>query len=66
MTVQVIREEEAARLEVCDHEGTTKPLDGDEGISKCSACGHIWPARFGAAAPLTRIVEKEGAESWDS
>ena len=60
--MQVEWETDERRMERCDHEGTTEPVDGIPTISACSACGKTWPARFGAGAPTVRIVSKlEGA-----
>lgn len=59
MTVRVEWELGAERMERCDHEGTTVPLDGDAAISHCTECGKTWPAKFGAGAATMRIVAKE-------
>jgi hypothetical protein len=56
MTVRIVREEAAARVEVCDHSGSTEE---HVGVSHCRACGKVWPTRFGVGAPTTRIVPKE-------
>ena len=49
-------ETDEQRMECCDHEGTTKPLDGSESISHCNVCGKNWSSKFGAGAPTVRIV----------
>jgi hypothetical protein len=58
MTVHVEWETDGQRMERCDHEGTTGPLDGLESVSTCRECGKMWPTRFGAGAPTVRIVPK--------
>jgi hypothetical protein len=59
MSVRVIWERNGERMEVCDHEGTTGPLDGLESVSSCSACGKTWPASFGKGVETVRIVDAE-------
>ena len=58
MTVTVEWETATQRMERCDHEGATEPLDGSKAISVCTECGKTWPSRFGAGAATVRIVEK--------
>ena len=58
MTLTVIWETEAERMESCDHAGTTEALDGDAAISTCAECGKTWPAKFGAGAATVRVVLK--------
>jgi hypothetical protein len=52
------RETETERIERCDHDGTTEPLNGLASVSTCTACGATWPTRFGAGAATVRIVRK--------
>jgi len=59
MTIYVEHETETQRIERCDHEGTTEPLNGLTSVSACTACGKTWPTRFGAGAATIRIVAKE-------
>jgi hypothetical protein len=59
LTLTVIWETEAERMESCDHAGTTEAM-GSESISHCSECGKPWPAKFGAGAAKVRIVTKDG------
>jgi hypothetical protein len=56
MTVTVEWQKDGQRMERCDHDGTTEPLNGLASISSCTACGKTWPARFGAGAATVRIV----------
>ena len=63
MGVQVEREDDQVRVEVCDHQGTTEPLGGSSMISRCTACGQMWPPRFGAGAPTRVFVEKDGPQA---
>jgi hypothetical protein len=58
MTWRVEWETAEQRVERCDHEGTTEPVDGMRSISACSACGKTWPTAFGVGAPTVRIVSK--------
>jgi hypothetical protein len=58
MSWTVERQSDEQRIERCDHDGTTEPLNGSTAISTCSCCGKTWPARFGAGAPTVRIVAK--------
>jgi hypothetical protein len=58
MTIQIEWETDDERMERCDHEGTTEPLDGSESISHCAACGKMWPTKFGTGADTVRIVSK--------
>lgn len=58
MTVRVESETSEQRVELCDHEGTTEPLDGSATISCCTECAKTWPTRFGAGAPTVRVVVK--------
>jgi hypothetical protein len=58
MTIQIEWETDDARMERCDHEGTTEPLDGSDSISHCAQCGKTWPTKFGAGAETVRIVQK--------
>jgi uncharacterized Zn finger protein len=58
MTVRVEWESDTARMERCDHEGTTEPMDGSEAIVHCTECGRTWPAKFGAGAATVRVVAK--------
>jgi hypothetical protein len=51
-------ETDERRMERCDREGTTEPVEDMPTISACSACGKTWPTRFGAGAPTVRIVSK--------
>jgi len=51
-------ETDEQRVERCDHDGTTQPLNGLASISNCTACGKTWPSRFGAGAATVRIVSK--------
>ena len=44
------------RVERCDHEGTTGPLNGLASVSVCSACRKTWPSRFRAGAPTVWIL----------
>jgi hypothetical protein len=57
MTVTVELGTAQQRMERCDHEGAT---DDTTAISVCSARGKTWPTRFGARAPMVRIVVKSG------
>jgi hypothetical protein len=47
------------RIERCEHEGTTEPLNGLASVSTCTACGKTWPTRFGAGAATVRVVPKD-------
>jgi hypothetical protein len=47
MTIHIESETDTERIERCDHEGATEPLAGLSTVSVCSACGEIWPTRFG-------------------
>jgi len=58
VTIYVESETDEQRVERCDHEGTTGPLNGLASISNCTACGKTWPSRFGAGAATVRIVSK--------
>jgi hypothetical protein len=58
VTVHVDWETDAQRMERCDHEGTTEPLDGLAAISSCRECGKVWPTSFGAGTPTVRVVSK--------
>ena len=60
MTVTVEWERDGQRLERCDHSETTEPLDGSSAISVCTECGKTWPAKFGASAPMVRVVPIDG------
>jgi hypothetical protein len=60
MTIHIQRETDEQRIERCDHEGTTEPLNGLDSVSTCTACGKTWPTRFGAGAATVRIVSKDG------
>jgi hypothetical protein len=51
-------ETDGQRMESCDHDGTTEPLNGSTAISVCTDCERTWPTRFGAGAPTVRIVPK--------
>ena len=57
MTIQIEWERDGQRMERCDHEGTTEPLDGSDSISHCTECGKSWPTKFGTGAATVRIVE---------
>jgi hypothetical protein len=59
MSVFVEWASDARRMERCDHEGTTEPLDGSDAISFCTECQKTWPTKFGAGTPTVRIVEKQ-------
>ena len=59
MTIHIERETDDERIERCDREGTTEPLNGLTTISVCTACGQTWPPRFGVGAPTVRVVQKE-------
>lgn len=61
MTVIVEWEKDGQRLERCDHDGTTEPLDGITAVSVCTACGTTWPTRIGAGAATVRVVSKDDA-----
>jgi len=63
VTLRVEWETAEQRMEHCDYQGTTEPLDGLSTVSVRTACGKTWPARFGAGAATVRIVYKseEGA-----
>jgi hypothetical protein len=58
VTVTVEWETATERLERCDHEGTTEPLDGITSISLCRTCRKTWPTKFGKGAPTVRVVSK--------
>jgi hypothetical protein len=58
ITVTVEWENEAGRLERCDHEGTTEPLDGATDISFCTECHKTWPTKLGAGVATMRVVSK--------
>jgi len=58
VTLKVEWETDDQRMERCDHDGTTEPLNGSASVSVCSVCGSTWPARFGAGAATVRIVSK--------
>lgn len=58
MAIEIEWETDEQRLERCDQEETTEPLDGSASISHCSACGKSWPTKFGAGAATVRIVDK--------
>jgi hypothetical protein len=57
LTIHIERETDTERIECCDHDGTTEPLNGLASVSVCTACGTTWPTRFGGAATV-RIVSK--------
>jgi hypothetical protein len=59
VTVIVQWETAGSRMQRCDHDGTTEPLDGLESVSSCSDCGKTWPSSFGAGTPTVRIVSKQ-------
>ena len=61
MTIHIESETQTEWVERCDHEGTTEPLGGLAAASSCTACGRMWPTRFGAVGPTTRIVSKGDA-----
>jgi len=63
VTIHIESETDEQRVERCDHEGTTEPLDGFVSISTCTACGKTWPVRFGAGAATVRVVTKRAAET---
>jgi hypothetical protein len=63
LTIHIERETETERIERCDRDGTTEPLNGLASVSVCSACGKTWPTRFGAGAETVRIVSKVDAET---
>jgi hypothetical protein len=56
MTIHIESETDTERIERCDHEGTMEPLAGLSTVSVCSACGKIWPTRFGKGAETVWIV----------
>jgi hypothetical protein len=58
VAVHVEWESDEQRLERCDHEGTSAPLEGTTSIMWCAECGKTWPARFGTGAATVRIVSK--------
>jgi len=58
VTIKIEWETDEQRIERCDHDGTTEPLNGLASISRCSVCEKTWPTRFGAGAPTVRIVSK--------
>ena len=58
MTIHIENETTTERIERCDHEGTTGPLNGLSSVSVCSGCGKTRPTRFGASAETIRIVPK--------
>ena len=60
MTIHIERETTTERIERCDHDGTTEPLNGLSTASTCTVCGKTWPTRFGAGAATVRIVAKGG------
>jgi hypothetical protein len=49
------------RIERCDRDATTEPLNGLASVSVCTACGATWPTRFGVGAERVRIVSKRDA-----
>jgi hypothetical protein len=49
----------AQRIERCDHDGTTEPLNGLTSVSVCTACRQTWPTHFGVGAPTVRVVTKD-------
>jgi len=51
VTVTVQWERDGQRMELCDHAGTTEPLDGSDQISTCTECAKTWP-QDGAAAGM--------------
>ena len=57
--VHIEQTKDGQRIETCDHDGTTEPLNGLVSISSCTACGKTWPARFGAGAPTVQIVAEQ-------
>ena len=52
-------ETDEQRMERCDHEGTSEPLQDAPSVTACSACGKTWPTRFGTGAPTVRRVSKQ-------
>jgi hypothetical protein len=58
VTIHVESETDEQRIERCDHEGTTEPLNGVTSISTCTACGKTWPSRFGAGSETVRLLSK--------
>jgi hypothetical protein len=63
VTIHVERETDEQRVERCDHDGTTQPLNGLASISNCTACGKTWPTRFGRGAATARVVSKRNEGS---
>ena len=58
MTVHIEWETAEERMERCDHDGTSAPLEDAPSVTACSACGKTWPTRFGAGAATVRLVSK--------
>ena len=58
MTIHIERETSTERIERCDHEGTTEPLNGLSSVSVCSACGKTSSRQFGVDAPTVRVIAK--------
>jgi hypothetical protein len=48
VTLKVEWETDDQRMERCDHDGTTEPLNGLVSVMTCTECGQTWPARLGA------------------
>ena len=59
VTIHVESETDEQRLERCDHEGTTEPLNALRSILTCTACGKTWTSRFGAGAATERDQVEE-------
>jgi hypothetical protein len=58
VSLTVIWETEAERMESCDHESTTEPLEDSAAISICTECGKTWPTKFGPGVATVRVVAK--------
>jgi hypothetical protein len=58
MTVHIEWENDRERMERCDREGTSRPMDAVHSVTECWACGKTWPTSFGVGAPTVRIVSK--------
>jgi len=56
LTIHVERETDSERIERCDHDGTTEPLNGlSSGLAALFFSRHPWPpARAAAGAPIVQ------------
>jgi hypothetical protein len=57
MAITTVWESATQRMESCDHENTTEPLEGASSVSCCTACGHTWPRKFGPGVPKVSIID---------